>query len=128
MRMYERFVISFTVLILVSLSVLLLARAAAEEAPVGSGVVIQKAYTGPAYNTEVSFVSNGRGNLPILINSSEGEKWVLVVSHGGETFSADVDANTWEQLEAGDQVEVLEIRGLFGIWGKTIRHRKNHDH
>jgi hypothetical protein len=123
MTKVEWLVIAAIVLILAALIVPAIDRATAEHVSVGSGVVVKKVYTGATHSMGVGFASNGRSSGPVVVSSSTPEEWVVVVRHGSETFSAKVDANTWGEVEDGAEVEVLEIRGTIGTWGKTIKSR-----
>jgi len=123
MAKVEWLVIAAIVLILAAVIVTAIDRATAENVSVGSGVVVKKVYTGSTHNTGVGFASNGKSSGPVVVSSSTPEEWVVIVRHGSDTFSAKVDADTWGAVEDGAQVEVIEIRGAIGTWGKTIKSR-----
>lgn len=94
----------------------------ARHVSIGSGVVIEKIYTAATHSTGVGFASNVKTSGPMVTSSFSPEKWTVIVKHRNETFSADVDANTWAAIEDGDEVELLEIRGRIWTWGRIIKY------
>ena len=87
---------------------------------IGSVLVIKKVYTTATHSTGIGFASNGKTSGPMVTSSFSPEKWTVIIKHKNETFSANIDSNTWAEIEDGDKVEVLEIRGKIFTWGKTI--------
>lgn len=121
MRNPEWIVIALLALILAAFVALEIDKATADHVPVGSGVVVKKEHVGATSRTGVGIASNGRSSGPVVVVSSTPEKWVLLIRHGNEVFSVEVTSGSWGAIEEGAKVEVLEIRGMLGTWGKTIR-------
>ena len=121
MSKIEWLVIVAIVLILAALIFPAIDRARADRVPVGTGVVQKKIYSAETHSTGIGFTSSRNGTSPVLVNSSTPEEYVVIIKHEGETFSAKVDANTWGSVDDGTKVEVVEIRGKFWTFGKTIK-------
>jgi hypothetical protein len=99
-------------------------RATADIAPVGSGVVLEKVYSGASSSTGVGFAPNGNGVGPVVVRNYIPEEWVVIVRHGASTFSVKVDSSDWGDIEEGLDVEVLEVRGTIWNWGKVIKFKR----
>lgn len=119
MSKIEWLVVVAIVLILAMLIAPAIDRVAGDRVSVGGGVVLGKSYVPATHSTGVGY-AYGRGGGPVVVSNSSREKWVVIVRHEGETFSLDVDADTWASVQEGSEVEVFEIRGAISNWGKTI--------
>ena len=88
--------------------------------PAGKGVVVDKAYSAATHGTGVGVGSSGRSSGPVVVNTWTPEEWVVIVRHNGQIFSVETTADIWASVDKGSEVEVIEIRGNFGVVGKRI--------
>lgn len=98
-------------------------RFTADRVSVGTGVVIRKAYSPATNSTGVGFAYDGKNWGPVAVSSSTAEEWVVIVRHGGNTFSLKVEPTTWGYVDEGSKVDVFEMRGKIKKWGKTVQAR-----
>jgi hypothetical protein len=105
----EKFLLAIGILAFISFGIVLLG---SEFVSVRTGVVAAKYYHPSTMST-----TSLNGPVPVVVSSSSQEKWLLIV--GSDAFN--VDPSIWGQVEVGDEVEIVERRGAFGGYGRTLR-------
>lgn len=124
MTRVEWLVVFCIVVIIAALVVPLVDYALSEKVHIGSGTVLQKSHIDSLSSTGVGIVSGGKsGASPVVVVSSTPEKWQAIVKCGGETFSVDIDANLWGDIEAGSSVNVFEYQGRLMTHSRVIESR-----
>ena len=92
----------------------------ASRAPAGRGVVVDKAYNAATRGTGVGVSSSGRSSGPVVVNTWTPEKWVVIIRHNDKTIPVETTAEVWSSVDKGSEVEVIEIRGNFGVINTKI--------
>jgi len=124
MTKVEWLVVFCIVAIVAALVVPLIDYAASEKVRIGSGTILQKSHVDSSSSTGVGMVSGGKsGASPVVVVSSTPEKWQAIVKCEGETFSVDIDANLWGNIEAGSSVDVFEYQGRLMTHRRVIESR-----
>lgn len=111
------------VAILAALVVPFVDYAASKKVHIGSGSVLQKSHVDSSSSTGVGMVLGGKSARPVVVFSSTPEKWQVIVKFEGETFSVDIDANLWGNLEPGSSVDVFEYQGRSMTHKRVIESR-----
>lgn len=86
----------------------------------GKGIVVEKTYSPGGRSTGVGVSSHGKGSGPVIVSTYSPEKYVVIVSFEGETFSEEVDSNSWGAIKVQSQVDVFKKQGRFFNWGNSI--------
>lgn len=124
MTKIEWFVMLCIVATIAGLVVPLVDYAASEKVRIGSGTILQKSHVDSSSSTGVGMVHGGKsGASPVVVVSSTPETWQAIVKCEGETFSVDIDANLWGNIEAGSSVDVFEYQGRLMTHERLIESR-----
>ena len=121
MTKIEWLIIGLVSVIGAATAVPLIDSAMSEKVRLGSGIVLQKSHVDSSSSTGIGMAYGGKsGAVPVVGTSSTEEKWRAIVKLDGETFSVEIDANLWGNIEAGSAVDVFEYQGKFTTGKRVI--------
>jgi hypothetical protein len=109
-------------LTVVALVVPLADRMTADYVSAGTGTVVDKVYSPATSSSGTGMVYGGKSGVkPVYTHTHSPEKWVVIVLHDGDTFSAECSAAVWGRCEKGKSCDVVRIQGKLMDYGHTIR-------
>lgn len=118
----ERFIYVGLALVVVLLVVFGIDIGTADEVRIGTGTVVEKVYTPSSTRIGHGTTIDSKGNPGTVTTvDTEPERWTVIVSFEGGTFSNRVDAAQWATFERGDTCDVFEKRGRMANYGYVVR-------
>ena len=114
------FVVAVVFLMLALFVVPIIVKATAKVHSVGIGSVVQKTHVPATHDVEIQLQMQGDILVPVLVNTSTPEEWIVFVRLGNSVFEHHLDSLRWSSFEEGCQVEVFELRGRCGVWRRSI--------
>lgn len=83
-----------------------------------TGVVMDKVYTPSSSSVGVGVASTGKGVGPVMVSSSESEKWIAIVQVDNKIDSYQIDPQTYYRIEAGQTITMQCLRSkIFKMVG-----------